>query len=69
MSYKILKKVYWNCEGITEYFESINGGEWVEKTKEYGDSVFNLNNDNHLFIFQCSSYDNFLKRKNGMVLL
>jgi hypothetical protein len=63
----VLKKVYWECAGLSEYFESVNGGEWEERTKDYGDNLFTLSNPNHEFVYSVASYDEFLNRKNGMI--
>lgn len=66
-NYTVLKKVYWECENVTEYFESINNSEWVQKPNNYGDDLFNLNNANHTFIYMNATYEQFLNRCNGMI--
>ena len=69
MKFSILKKVYWSVEGVSEYFESVNGSEWIQKTTEYGDNIFTTSNPNHQFVYSNANHDQFLNRKNGMITI
>ena len=65
--YIVLKKVYWECNNITEYFQSVNNSEWIQKSNDYGDGLFNINNANHSFVYMRANYEQFLNRCNGMI--
>ena len=67
MRYVILKKVYWATAGVSEYFESVNCGEWIQQTTEYGDNLFTTSNPNHQFVYSNATYEQFSNRKNGMI--
>jgi hypothetical protein len=64
---KMLKKVYFERQEKTEYWESDKNIGWIQKTNDYGDSIFTTNNTDHIYINIICSEHSYITSFQGLI--